>query len=278
MLISSRKIAEIEDMKKVVYDYHAEKEVPQEITDLFMEGLFDSVVTYEEFKVMINRKKANLEDEKTRKIWSLILCKTKIQENDLSRIDNSDYNFAVKYVEVIADYWLKDIHHRDSITLGEWIVILQELMCINRDKITYKNTGVRHNNTNLKLTAAIKDFDNVSNLPHNIVQKRLSNRLLLFYGTRDLFVKKSRIDNYIAEIEKVIFSYKNIEDIRIAHDYLYFMVMSAVQTDALNTLVLDKINHRLQESMPDNQLVLLNYTQYDYIMGYFEWSRDRLSW
>ena len=137
MLISSRKIAEIEDMKKVVYDYHAEKEVPQEITDLFMEGLFDSVVTYEEFKAMINRKKANLEDEKTRKIWSLILCKANIQEKDLRTIDNSDYNFAVKYAEVIAEYWLKEIYHKDSIKLGEWIVIIQELMCINCDKITY---------------------------------------------------------------------------------------------------------------------------------------------
>ena len=277
MLISSRKIAEIEDMKKVLYDYHDEKEVPQEITDLFIEDLFDTVVTYEEFRAMINRKNVNLDDERTRKIWSLILCKANIQEKDLSKIDNSDYNFAVKYAEVIAEYWLKEIHHKDSIKLGEWIVILQELMCINRDKITYRNTGARHTNTNLKLTAAIKDFDNESKLPHEIVHKRLSNRLLLLYGTRDLFESKLRIDNYIADIEKVIFSYKNIEDIKTAHNYLYLMVMSAVQTDTLNWLILEKINKRLQEMMPEKQLSLLNYTQYDYVMGYSKWSGNRLS-
>ena len=258
MLLSSHVIAEIEDMKKCVYDYSNEETVPQEITDLFMDELFNLVISYEEFKKLVTRKKADLEDDKTRKIWSLILGKNNVTVKDLENIKNADYNFALKYAETIAEYIFKDTHKKKSIALGEWIIVFQELMRINQDKITYKNTGVGHTNTNLKLTAAIKDFENASKLPYNIVHKRIANRLILLYsGTRDLFEIKSRIDNYIYYIEKVVFSYKNIEDIKTAHNYLYFWVMQAIRQDSTAIASYIMLNNRIQQQLKKQNLPML---------------------
>ena len=48
ILLSSRIIAEIEDMRKVVYDYQKEETVPQTITDLSLSDMFSAPMTWKE--------------------------------------------------------------------------------------------------------------------------------------------------------------------------------------------------------------------------------------
>lgn len=50
MLISSRIIAELEDMKQVTYDYQQEETVPQTMTDLFLDDMFSVPVTWGDFR------------------------------------------------------------------------------------------------------------------------------------------------------------------------------------------------------------------------------------
>ena len=260
MMLSSRVIAEIEDMKKVLYDYHNEENVCQEVIDLFISDATLQPMKWSEFKEIINRKKIDFSNEQTKNVWSMILYKKNVNKKDLDKY-NDDYNFAEKYAETIAEYWLMETCKKEEITLGEWIIVFRELICIHHDKLTYVNTGIGHTNTNLKITAAIKSFDNVSKLPHKIVLERLINRSLLRFGTRDLFESKLRIDRYIADIEKVVFSYKNIQDIETAHNYLYFMVMTAIATSTM----CDGIYKRIQSKLSDHQpvIALNGYTFFD---------------
>ncbi|MBR6385001.1 MAG: hypothetical protein IKS03_02630 [Ruminococcus sp.] len=260
MMLSSRVIAEIEDMKNVLYDYRNEEDVCQEITDLFISEDTSKPMKWVEFKEIINRKKIDFSNEQTKNVWSMILYKKNVDNKDLEKYSD-DYNFAEKYAETIAEYWLMEKHNEKEITLGQWIIVFQELLCIHHDKLTYVNTGIGHTNTNMKLTAAIKSFEQVSKLPHMIVLERLGNRSLLRFGTRDLFESKLKIDRYIADIEKVIFSYKNIEDIETAHNYLYFMVMTATVTPITSVDICGRIQSKLSKW---HQGVSLNcYTFYD---------------
>ena len=273
MLISSRIIAEIEDRKQVTYDYQKEETVPQRITDLFLEDMFSEIMTWEEFQAVTNIKKADLSEEKIQKIWSLILCKTNISAEDLQEINLSDYRFAVKYAETVAEYWTKTMLKHNSVTLGEWIIVMQELMCIHHDKIKYQNCFIRYTNKKVQLTASVKSFEEASELPHLIVMNRLTNRLLLAYGTKELFEQKLQADRYIMEIEKIIFSYKNIEDIRIAHNYLYFQVISVLAADFSCLDIPVKMNQIMQNKLIEKGLPLITLiskpntcAQFDFLM------------
>ena len=273
MLISSRIIAEIEDMKQVTYDYQKEETVPQTVTDLFLEDMFSEIVTWKEFQAVTDIKKADLSEEKVRKIWSLLLCKTNVSDEDLQEISLPDYRFAMKYAETVAEYWTKTVLKHNSVTLGEWIIVMQELMCIHHDKIKYQNCFIRYTNKNVQLTASVKSFEEASELPHLIVMNRLTNRLLLTYGTKELFEQKLQADRYIMEIEKIIFSYKNIEDIRTAHNYLYFQVISFLATDFSCSDIPVKMNQIMQNQLMEKGLppIVLTfesntYAQFDFLM------------
>lgn len=252
ILISSRIIAETEDELKVIYDYQSEKTVIETITNISMDRLFSKPTEWEEFKSAITTNNVNLTDNQIRLIWSLLLYKENIVISDIDNIDKSSYNFAKKYVRTIAEYWVKKSYNREYITLGEWITVMQELMCIHRNKTEYSNCFIRHSNPKVKLTATIKNFDHASELPRLIVLNRLTNRTLLNFGTRELFEEKIKTDKYIMEIEQIIFSYKNIEDIQTAHNNLFFKVASALTTDLqcfdIPQIITDEINNRLSEN------------------------------
>ena len=273
MLISSPVIAELEDTKQVTYDYQKEETVPQRITDLFLEDMFSEMMTWKEFQAVANIKKADLSEEKVQKIWSLILCKSNVSDEDLQEINLSDYRFAMKYAETIAEYWTKTMLNHDTVTLGEWVIVMQELMCIHHGKIKYQNCFIRYTNKKVQLTASVKSFEEASELPHLIVMNRLTNRLLLAYGTKELFEQKLQADRYIMEIEKIIFSYKNIEDIRIAHNYLYFQVISVLATDFSCSDMQGNINQIMQNKLTQKGLpsiILISepntYAQFDFLM------------
>ncbi|GEM_PF-2781175 len=273
MLISSRIIAEIEDMKQVTYDYQQEEIVPQTMTNLFLDEMFSVPVTWEEFQTMTDIKKADLSEEKIQKVWSLILCKLNVSVEDLQEMNLPDYRFARKYAEIIAEYWVKTILKHDAVTLGEWVIVMQELMCIHHNKIKYQNCFIRHTNTNVKLTASIKSFEEASLLPHLIVMNRLTNRLLLTYGTKELFEQKLQADEYIMKIEKIIFSYKNIEDIRTAHNFLYFQVISVLATDFSCSDMQGNINQIMQKKLTEKGLSPITlisepntFAQFDFLM------------
>ena len=161
----------------------------------------------------------------------------------------------------------------DTVTLGEWIIVMQELMCIHHNKIKYQNRAIRHTNTNIQLTASVKKFEEASELSHLMVMNRLTNRLLLAYGTKELFEQKLQADRYIMEIEKIIFSYKNIEDIRTAHSCLYFQVISVLATDFSCSDIPVKMNRIMQNQLMEKGLSPITlisepntYAQFDFLM------------
>ena len=167
----------------------------------------------------------------------------------------------------------KTILKHDAVTLGEWVIVMQELMCIHHNKIKYQNCFIRHTNTNIKLTASIKSFEEASQLPHMILLNRLTNRLLLTYGAKEVLEQKLQVDEYVMEIEKIIFSYKNIEDIRTAHNFLYFQAISVLATDFSCSDIQGSINQIMQNKLMKKGLSLITlisepntYAQFDFLM------------
>lgn len=254
MLISSHIIAETEDELKVIYDYRGEETVTKTVTDISMDRLFSKSTEWEDFKAVITTDNPDLTDNDTRLIWSLLLYKENITINDIHSIDKSSYNFAKKYAKTVAEYWVQKSYNRDYIMLGEWITVTQELMCIHGNKTEYSNCFIRHINPKVKLTAAIKKFDQASELPRLIILNRLINRMILNFGTRELFEEKIRADKYIMEIEQIIFSYKNIEDIQTAHNNLFFRVVSALITDSECSDIPYIINNGINSKLAENNI------------------------
>lgn len=121
-------------------------------------------------------------------------------------------------------------------------------MCIYIENIKYDNRYIRYKNPKRKLSAAIKNFKSESKFSRDIILNRLSNRELLIFQAPELFEDKIQIDKCILELEKIIFSYKNLDDIKAAHSYLYFHVTSILATGneySMKTTIEEKINEKL---------------------------------
>lgn len=249
MLISSRIIAEIEDSIKVNYNYKNDAEITPSLIDLSMDNSFSNSMDWNEFENLIDIEKADINNSETNKIWSLLLYKDKPSDADFDSINLPSYRFAKKYAKTIAEYWVSESYSRNYVTLGEWITVMQELMYIHSNKSEYSNCFIRHTNPKVKLTAAIKNFDQSSKLPRLIILSHLTNRMLLTFGTKELFEEKLQAYRYIMEIEKIIFSYQNIDDIKTAHNYLFFQISSMLTTDSecsdIPYIINSKINSKL---------------------------------
>lgn len=258
MLISSRIIAEIEDRINAIYDYKSEQPVIQPVTNLSLDNVFSNSMEWEDFESAIDINKVDTNNEISQKIWSLIFFKENISNDDLKNIDLSSYRFAKKYAKTITEYWVQESYGRNHVTLGEWIIVIQELMCIHSNKIEYSNCFIRHTNPKVKLTAAIKDFEQISELPRLIILNRLANRMILNFGTKDLFEEKLKADRYIIKIEKIIFSYKNIEDIKTAYNFLYFKTATALTTDFECFNIAQTITEKINKKLTDNGFSAIN--------------------
>ena len=249
-LLSSCIIAEIDDTQKAVYDYQNEILVSKAVTELSFSDILNEPAAWNEFQNLIKINKSSLSDVKKQLVWSVLLCKENVTKDDLNAINIKDYKYAVKYADIVAEYWIKDMLGHADITLAEWIMVMQELMCIHHESIPYKNSFIRHTNTNRMLTAAIKHFE-AHQQPHQIVLQRLNHRLLLTYGTKELIEQKLQADTYINKIEKIIFSYMNLQDMKAAHNWLYFQVMSALSSDASCMSIPDSINQIMQKRLSE---------------------------
>ena len=248
IMLSSRVIAEAEDNFNVIYDYSDEKNFSNKITEMLLNNsLFSEYMTWEEFENIIDIKKVNIDDEKSKMIWSVLLLKEDISADDIKSIIPADYNFAKKYTPVIAEYWINKVENKKDISVSDWIIVMQELMCISKNKIEYANIYIRHTNTKVKLTASIKNFKKSSELPKQIILRRLTNRYLLMFGTKKLFEYKIQADRCIMQLEKIIFSYKNTEDIKTAHSYLYFHTSAILSTDLENKLTLQEFENNVNK-------------------------------
>lgn len=248
MMLSSRILAEIEEHLKAVYDYSNEANTSKELIDLSLNELFYNTMIWEEFKNTIDIKNINFNDKKIKMIWSLLLRDVAITFDDIQKIDMKAYNFAKQYTREICEYWIFEIKKQKRILIFEWIVVFQELMCIYIENIKYDNRYIRYKNPKRKLSAAIKNFKSESKFSRDIILNRLSNRELLIFQAPELFEDKIQIDKCILELEKIIFSYKNLDDIKAAHSYLYFHVTSILATgDEYNmkTTIEEKINEKL---------------------------------
>lgn len=230
-IMCTRVFAEIADKQNVIYDYQDETAVPKDVADLFKSNSFSRPMTWEDFGRITDFKTVDMKNPVHAAVWAILLGRNEFSRQEIKEIDRSGYNFARKYTKEIAEYWVLENLHRDSIQLAEWVLVFQELMFIRSHNIKLDNRYKGFTNTSQTLTAAIKKFEEASQLPRLVLIERLNNRLLLSYGVIGLLELKHRAIALLNEIEQAIFSYKTITDILDAHYRYYFLATTALATD-----------------------------------------------
>lgn len=230
-MLCSRRLAEIADMQKVIYDYQDETAVTKDVSDLFKSNAFSQPMTWEEFGRIIDFKTVESKSPIDMAVWAILLGKSEFSRQEIKTIDRSEYRFALKYTKDIAEYWVLEVLQRDSIQLAEWVLVFQELMFIRSHNIVLDNRYLRFTNAKQKLTAAIKKFEEASQFPRLVLIERLNNRLLLSNGALNLLASKQRAIQLLNEIEQSIFSYKTLNDIQGAHYGFYFLATAALSTN-----------------------------------------------
>ncbi len=230
-MLCSRIHAELADMQKVIYDYQDAAAVTKDVSDLFKSDEFSKQMSWEEFSRIIDFKTVDSKSPVDMAVWAILLGKSEFSRQDIKEIERSEYNFARKYTKEIAEYWVLEVLQRDSVQLAEWVLVFQELMFIRSHNIELDNRYLRFTNAKQKLTAAIKKFEEASQLPRLVLIERLNNRLLLSYGAIGIIELKHRAITLLNEIQQAIFSYKTITDILDAHYRYYFLATTALATD-----------------------------------------------
>ena len=86
------------------------------------------------------------------------------------------------------------------------------------------------------------EFDSADNVPYFEIPSK---------DLKEMIEQKLQADTYINEIEKIIFSYLNLQDMKAAHNWLYFQVMSALSSDASCMSIPDSINQMMQKQLSE---------------------------
>ncbi len=250
MLLASNILGEINDMQMVHFDYQNEEPVSDVISELFLSPELSEPTTWEEFKTLISidKKSLSLLTDLQKLVWTVILRKSNVTIKDIKELKDKGYPFVIKYAKPIAEYWKRTYLNIDTVTLSEWIIVTQELLCIRQNSFTFSNYYHNHKTTdiNASLAGAVMHFDRAHQLPRQIIMQRLTHRFLLIYGTNDQLNDKLQTDRYITDLEKIIFSYKNLEDMKAAHNYLFFQVMTLLATDFSSTSIQEKLYQTFQ--------------------------------
>ena len=75
MLLASCIKAEINDVQRIDLDFHKEKAVPKDVSELFLSSTLSEPISWEEFKKLISIGKKSLSTEQKKLVWSVLLRK-----------------------------------------------------------------------------------------------------------------------------------------------------------------------------------------------------------
>lgn len=212
ILKSSHIIAETVTRTKDYYDELESNSISTDISSLILDNFFSSSMTWKEFSKRINRnlKKFNIDDNETKMIWSVLLNKTEVTQDDVNSIDKYVYSFIIEHANHVADVWKKETGI-EEISVFDWIVIVKELAHLRSTKKTYeyKPTG-SIGNRRPTLISEIKKAPHIPEIPKQILLKRLSFRDMMIRGTTDKLKSILAVENQILKLKKIILSNHDI--------------------------------------------------------------------
>lgn len=193
-------------------------------------------------------------DDERIDIWKLILMKNISEIPDIKKLDINAYNYAsdVERIEYIAKFWMNEENERNfKMPVYKWCILFRELIYIylkDEGISTYNQKGeavprtlsaiikslnpnrnVKCSNSepsdlnNKKRKPRTERFDRQEALSNMALRNRLKNRLILLYGSPEIVDCRNEIERHILSIEKNVFSYQTIDEIKRASRIMLYV-------------------------------------------------------
>jgi len=152
--------------------------------------------------------------------------------DDIPKEDYTHYKYAFKMLPLVAS-WLKKQKHGFDFTNGYpasvLATIIQEIVCIKKNPSRYaiRNDFVGYTRNKITLFSALKNAEYSDSILIYAWIARLENRYNLNLGASDLIKEKRQAEIYIFEIKKILYEYRNMEDIKCANKLIAKFVATA---------------------------------------------------
>lgn len=219
LLISHRVMCNDRDRLNINYQICEAKEPEVKYVDLFRsrEGY---VIPRKNIEILEDFICRETENKDIKDIMCLILWGLEEKYYDIEAC-----KFAIKNYETVLNWWIagKNIDVSESIPIDIFIVIMQELIVVYKDKEGLRNDYVGYNNPRRSLTASVRTPLVADAVAVQAWIKKLENRAVANFGAIELIRKKREIENVIYEIKRYIFSFRNLEDMVFVSSQIYYM-------------------------------------------------------
>lgn len=169
--------------------------------------------------------KSKNDDPLAKQILALVSYDKDIQDEDLKH-----YLYAIDKTKIVAS-WIekyKGVDFSNGILLNMLVVIMQELVDNKKNGNKISNDYYGYNNKCRSLMTAVKNPEKADAVILQAWIKKLENRTAVNYGAFDLIRKKREIETKIYEIESIIYSYRNLDDLEFVNSIIYRFVARAI--------------------------------------------------
>jgi len=135
-----------------------------------------------------------------------------------SQDDEKHFKYALQHAKIVAG-WIgknKGVDFERAINLTIFVAIIQEIMQIKKDNEKVLNDFYGYNNRYKSMISAIKKSDEADAIIVQAWIRKLENRCAFNIGAVERLQVKRAVESEIFEIKKILFSYRNYNDIRLA--------------------------------------------------------------
>lgn len=256
LLICHKVMCEDRDRLNINYRICESKAPNQKYVDLFRdyEGY---EITRDNIKILENYICSETDREDIKEIAFLIM-----KGLDERYYDQKAWEFAIKNYETVLNWWItgRNIDVTKSVAIDTFIIIMQELIVVYKDKEGLKNDYYGYNNPKRSLTASVRKPSSADAVAVQAWIKKLENRAVANFGALELIKKKRDIENVIYKIKGYIFSFYNIEDMKFINSQLYYISARSMisQNYAMNirNLFAENMCKRLLRSINKINIIL----------------------
>ncbi len=149
-------------------------------------------------------------------LWPLIFDGQRFEDHEHE--DWLRFRFAASHARSVIP-WLKSVkgdvvHYEEmrAMPVDLFICIIQEIICVSREKVRLKNDCWGYNNVHQSLRSALKEPEDADPMMVTLWVQRLENRVATAHGGYELICILREIEKVFFRIKQYAFSYYDIRD------------------------------------------------------------------
>lgn len=149
---------------------------------------------------------------------------------EIPNTDIKHYKYAVKHAKIVAS-WIekyKEADFSNGIPVDMLSAIMQEIISNKKNSDKVLNDYYGYNNKWKSILTALKKTNMADAVVMQAWIKKLENRVAVNYGAYALIQRKRDIEITIYEIKKILYSYRNLNDLEFVNDVLSHFVARSV--------------------------------------------------